>query len=211
MYNASKTPECLNRGWLIDLDFAVQVPADDNQEIRDSAYASVLGHQDVAHTLALPFRPLDFLPRRPDQATNNRGGPGCYAEEFARLAKTRYFYRHDLECFYWTLWWIVARGTRGGRTVVPTALQEWWNKAFEWNRANKRDFVEQRESRRLVVGLIQARMSEKQRPLADNVFNRLSKVLASGYTSCDSDGDEPTAGGHITYENFTRCLTGVMQ
>lgn len=210
MYNASKSAGCVDGGWLIDLDFAVQLPAaDDNQEIDDSAYGSALDHQDVAHTLALPFRSLDFLPVASNIPPGSPSDRQRYIPEFNRLAALPYFYRHDLESFYWTLWWIVSREAHGKRTTVAPELQRLSDKKPEHSHLRKKDFVETAGTRQIVMDQIKARMSNQQWHIVDNVFTGLNEIFLGGYAARDKG--EVKVREYITYENFVQYLTGTKQ
>ncbi len=125
-------------------------------------------------------------------------------------------YRHDLEAFFWTFWWISVT-YRDGKQIKTKALEG-------WSRGKGMDIYYQK------AGMISRRPDWKSVPTTRNmegakpILTLLAKLFRKVYRSLtnkdyislsDIEGanseektayDDETAGGILTYESFRSCL-----
>jgi hypothetical protein len=172
-------------GCLIDLDFAAIAKASTVEQV---------SIDDVSHTLALPFLAIDHLP--PDVPIVSQSLPtGTNAG--------RHVYRHDLESFFWSAWWIVldADHRNGGVSLIDERLSAWKSNNMGENRRAKRGFLTDDEN---WSGMISWRLwkHHEHRDLVETFLKSMSQMFDKGYNALAAGGNYETAGGHITYDNF---------
>ena len=109
-------------------------------------------------------------------------------------------YRHDLESFFWCLWWIAISYNRGVHRKRMFELQGWHEGT--WKHIQMIKQITQWQYNKLCL-LPSPSMADLLSPLA-----RLHVMFIAGHAAKVSGGvDESTLGGHITYETFFACLS----
>lgn len=98
-------------GYLIDLDFAAIVE-------NEAGTVEQIDIDDLPHTLALPFLAIDHIP--PDILMVPQSSP-------PPTTAGRHIYRHDLESFFWSVWWILLKMVRDrdGSSSIDEILAGW--------------------------------------------------------------------------------------
>lgn len=175
-------------GYLVDLDFAAHVETDAVQRLQVV---------DIAHTLALPYLAIDHL--HTDQSASDISS-GSGTELFD------HYYRHDLEGFFWSLWWILFK-------AMPPHPDQWrWGN--EWkdnnlgaNREAKERFLERPyiKASDMIASSLWPFGSDPQNHTTMRDFLRaFTRVFRDGYDALrgDPDVDKITAGGNITVEKI---------
>ena len=173
-------------GYLIDFDFAVDVAASTVEQIEVD---------NLAHTLVLPFIAINHLP--PDILV-------VAQSSFTPTGAGRHIYRHDLESFFWSVWWILLNAdSNKGSGAIADLLLSWQSPNLGKNREAKYGFLIRYEQ---WSGLISQRLwpEHEHRTTMEEFLNNISKMFKSGILALESGGDVPTAGGFITFQNFLR-------
>jgi hypothetical protein len=172
-------------GYLIDLDFAADIG-----RVSDVKEISIDG---VSHTLALPFLAIDHLPEDDVEEQSLH-------DQFKPMGL--HFYRHDLESFFWSTWWIIlgAHPATGAETLRRFAF--WNSPDMGVNRDAKIGFLRGGYKRWSEVISKQLWQGHHHRDLMVMFLNKMSIMFFQGYRALEAGGDSLTAGGWITLENF---------
>ena len=169
-------------GYLVDLDFAF--------------IEGEVEQIGVDHTLALPFVAIDHL--HPDivVVTQSQLPP-------APTTPARHLYRHDLEGFFWSLWWILLNAARDkdGSISIDKLLSSWRLPNLGENRAGKTGFLLNHETWSDQVSWT-LWPEHEHRALMKGFLDNMSQMFNQGYLTPRRGSDYLTAGGHITYENL---------
>jgi len=170
-------------GYLIDLDFAASVEPGSVEETTTD---------DALHTLALPFLAIDHLP--PDALVMADSSPP---------QSTHHIYRHDLESFFWSVWWILLNAVRyrDGPSNIDKVLLGWQSYNLGQNRAEKEGFL---LLRRQWSSFISQKLwpQHEHRAKMEAFLKDISQMFNEGHRALEKGSDYPTAGGHVTFENF---------
>ena len=173
-------------GYLIDLDFAAIVEAGTAEQI---------GVDDVAHTLALPFLAIDHLP--PDTFIDAQS-------PLTPITPGHHIYRHDLESFFWSLWWILLKEVRDQRAdfEIDQLFLHWQSPNLGENRVSKSGFLVRSEGWSKTVS---RRLWQQHKHCAkmEGFLISISETFRLGYRALEQGDDYMTAGGYITFNNFT--------
>lgn len=173
-----------DEAYLIDLDFAIPIPFGQTETTTVD---------DANHTHALPFLALDHLPAE---------GP----TDQAQRACSRYFYRHDLESFFWSAWWIllstVPKSERSER--ISGLLDDWSSRKLWANGVSKLTFLQSRH--RVYTKLVSGELWPEHEHCSqmETFLNDMSSMFNKGYNILREGGDVDllTAGDVITYNAF---------
>lgn len=185
-HNAKPPHSFEERVYLIDLDFAV--------DLKRFGAAKPKTIEEIKHTFALPFTALDHLPQN-----------GMVGRE--ESAPKPHLYRHDLESFMWSMWWILL-GTphvEGSAERLQTWCNGWMSENMGKNRSSKRGFLgdEHRDASDSISLLLWAGNDKQDEMVA--FLNRITLIFLRGYQAMETPEDPvefETGGGHITITNF---------
>ena len=178
-------------GYLIDLDFAA---------IAEAGTAEQIDIEDLPHTLALPFLAIDYL--LPDTFIEAQS-PSTPTE------RRRHVYRHDLESFFWSLWWILLKTVcdtvrnKVSASSIEDLLSEWRLPNLRQNRDAKKDFLFRYKRISEITSQTLWPQHEHQ-GIMESFLNNMSFIIHKGHTDLEKGCDYITAGGHITYKNLMR-------
>ena len=167
-------------GYLIDFDFAF--------------IEGEVEHIGVDHTLALPFVAIDHLP--PDVVVTQSPLPP------ALTTPARHLYRHDLEGFFWSLWWILLNTARDkGEASVNDELSLWQWHNLGKNRNAKKGFLADHAHWSSLISRSLWRGHE-HRAVMEKFLSDMSRIIHNGHNALQKGRDYATAGDYITYENL---------
>ena len=169
-------------GYLVDLDFAF--------------IEGEVEQIGVDHTLALPFVAIDHL--HPDivVVTQSQLPP-------APTTPARHLYRHDLEGFFWSLWWILLNAARdkGNAASINELLSSWRLPKLGQNRAAKRGFLLDHKNWSVLISW-KLWPEHEHRYVMESFLNNMSSIIDEGHGALEEAHDYATAGGYIMYENL---------
>lgn len=158
--------------YLIDLDFASYMDVDSSTEPRNMA--------TNGYTFALPFIALDHI--RPSNTPK------------------RYYYRHDLESFFWSMWWVILGNVTKSNQTDPRAT--WVTLDPSANFHAKRGFL--RNVRDWASDIVDELWPTHayRTPLAQCIQG-LTDMFNQGYDKLqDEEVDFATGGNTLSYEAF---------
>lgn len=173
--------------YLIDLDFSTVLGVDG---------ADPLNEAEVTHTHALPFLALDHLPG--DQMVTH--------ESQTAPPVGPHLYRHDLESFFWSVWWIIFATipTPGRDLDVENILLDWSSPNLRLNGNSKRGFLREGYLQWVKYVSIQLWPQHEHRTLMVAFLNDMSSLFNEGYKALEQSGDRLAEGDRITTENLLR-------
>lgn len=216
--------------FLIDLDFAaLWFDVRDNEQIPYRSQA--LGHQasrlgeedpdcvvqlastgidteDMLYTLDLRAVAMENLP---DDLGSAKGGPASQSVHLRH-----HLYRHDLEGFFWSIWWLVLGAHPDHRSKNHKHFADWGSERPMANRRAKEYFLF-KEKQRWIPTVVQQLWPESELSTAMSQFlQELTVMFEAGHRDIleiQNDAAEPvslddlsTAFGQITYSKFMHIL-----
>lgn len=144
------------------------------------------------YTYALPFLACDQI--NPDQ-------------DPASMRFSKHLYRHDLESFLWTLWWIVIGALPQNKDKThehDKTCGPWRNPDPETCYRAKWGFL--RGTFELILLKLNTHWNHPDAKLFSKFLTDITLLFSNGYRAVEADPNHApdTAGGFITFGNFLR-------
>lgn len=145
------------------------------------------------------------------------------AIERLSLQPPPHMYRHDLESFFWVLWWIVVH-FKGGKDNGTTYLNNWHDGPWETVQLAKRGFLAKAAHAHPVTEtfakppITRSALPEKISPRdfapspIHSCLDQMGQAIRLGYHALKwiPEADYETAGGHITFDIFKGIIEDAM-
>lgn len=170
--------------FLIDLDFAAYIEPGTTIAPRDEKSPN-------KYTFALPFLPCDQINPKQDPAL---------------IRFSKHLYRHDLEGFFWTIWWIVIAALPQNpdeRHEHDITCGPWRSPDQETSYRAKWGFI--RGGYEDILPKLEG-WSNPDAPLFYKFLTDITTLFDDGYRALNAKPlvAPETAGGFITIDNFLR-------